>query len=67
MVPRRPCRHAATVEVNAPTISLLVPPRDFVTEALREGAEKELVSAIDAEVDEGIAARSHLMGESRRQ
>ena len=55
------------VEVNAAAVSLPVPGRDILSEVLRQGAQRMLAQAVEGEVDEWIAARSHLKDAAGKQ
>lgn len=55
-------------EVTQSTVSLPVPFTDVLTETLRQGAQRMLATAIQAEVDEWLDARAHLQdADGRRQ
>ena len=51
-------------EANNQTIEFPVTSRDALTELLRLGAQEMLATAIEAEVDEWIAERQHLLDEN---
>jgi len=54
-------------ETNSPVLSLPVPARDVLTDVLRQGAQRMLAQAIEAEVSEWIETHQQLAADGRRE
>jgi transposase-like protein len=55
------------IEVNENAVTLPVPSSDLLSDVLRQGAQRMLAAAVQAEVDDWLVARSHLVDASGRR